>query len=56
MDEKNPAAVALGRAGGLARAKNLSKADRKRIALKAGKAAGIVHKKKAKQKKAIPAS
>jgi hypothetical protein len=45
MDEKNPAAVALGRAGGLARAKNLSKSARKRIATKAGKASAAARRK-----------
>jgi hypothetical protein len=39
MDEKNPAAVALGRAGGLARAENLSKARRREIAKIASRAA-----------------
>jgi hypothetical protein len=34
-DGKNPAAVALGRKGGLARARSIKKADRIRIARKA---------------------
>ena len=37
-DGKNPAAVALGRKGGEARAKNLGRAKRKAIARKAAKA------------------
>jgi hypothetical protein len=48
--EKNPAAVALGRLGGLkgghARAKRLSKAQRKRIAKKAAVARWAKKKKK----------
>jgi hypothetical protein len=52
MDEKNPAAVALGRAGGLARAKNLSAKQLSQIAKKAGKASGRERSKKAKPVKA----
>lgn len=37
---KNPAAVALGRLGGVARAKALTKAERLRIASEAGKKGG----------------
>lgn len=37
-DGKNAAAVALGRKGGLARAKSISKADRIKIARKAARA------------------
>jgi hypothetical protein len=48
---KNPAAVELGRAGGLARAKNLSEKERKRIALKASKAAAAARTKRAKAKR-----
>ena len=50
MEEKNPAAVSLGRAGGLARAKNLTPQERRRIAVKASKAAARARKKMAKQK------
>ena len=50
-DEKNPAAVALGRAGGKARANNLTAAERKRIATKASKAAAKARTKKAKAAK-----
>jgi hypothetical protein len=50
MTEKNAAAVALGRAGGLARAKNLSEKQRRQIATKASKAASAARKKKAQKK------
>jgi hypothetical protein len=45
--EKNPAAVMLGRNGGLARAKNLSASERKRIAIMGSRAAAKARKKKA---------
>jgi hypothetical protein len=48
--QKNQAAVSLGRAGGIARAKNLSKEERREIAIKASKAAAQARKKKAKAK------
>jgi hypothetical protein len=51
-EKKNPAAVALGRAGGLARAKNLTDKRRHLIAKKAAKASARVRTKRAKQKKA----
>jgi hypothetical protein len=50
MEAKNPAAVALGRAGGLARAQNLTAEERRRSALKASKAAAKARRKKARQK------
>jgi hypothetical protein len=50
MNEKNPAAVALGRSGGHARAKALTAEERKNIAQKASKAAAKARKKKAKRK------
>jgi hypothetical protein len=51
MEEKNPAAVALGRSGGLARAANLSAKKRQEIAKKAGKASGKARFKQKKEKK-----
>lgn len=51
MEKKNPAAVELGRAGGLARKKALSAAQRKQIAKKASKAAAEARTKKARQKR-----
>ena len=50
-DGKNPAAVALGRRGGLARAKSLTAKERKASALKASKAAAKARTKKAKERK-----
>jgi hypothetical protein len=50
--EKNPAAVALGRAGGLARAKTLTAERRKKIALKASKAAARARTKAAELRRA----
>jgi hypothetical protein len=41
----------IARAGGLARAKNLSENERKRIATKASKAAAKARKKKARERK-----
>lgn len=55
MEEKNPAAVTLGRAGGLARAKSLTAKQRRESAVKASKAAAVARSKKAKQKNAKPA-
>jgi len=49
MDEKNPAAVSLGRAGGLARARVLSAKKRQEIAKKAAKASARVRSRKAKK-------
>jgi hypothetical protein len=40
MTAKNPAAVALGRLGGVARAESLTAKQRREIASKAGKAGG----------------
>jgi hypothetical protein len=51
MDTKNPAAVALGRAGGRARAESLSPKRRREIALKASRAAATARTKKSKQRK-----
>jgi hypothetical protein len=51
MEAKNPAAVALGRAGGLARAQNLTPEERRRSALKASRAAARARTRKAKQNK-----
>jgi len=51
MEEKNAAAVALGRSGGLARAQSLSAAERRKIAQKAAKASARVRSRKAKLKK-----
>jgi hypothetical protein len=47
--EKNPAAVSLGRQGGLARAKSLTTKRRVEIAKKASKAAAAARKAKAAQ-------
>jgi hypothetical protein len=52
MEEKNPAAVALGRAGGLARAERLSPKRRHQIAKKAAAAAARNRTKRAKAKAA----
>jgi hypothetical protein len=49
--EKNPAAVALGRQGGLARAKLLTAKQRKASATKASKAAAEARKRKAYNKR-----
>jgi hypothetical protein len=49
--EKNPAAVALGRSGGLKRASSLTAKKRREIAKKAGKASGRARTKRAKQNK-----
>ncbi len=43
----------LGRRGGEARARNLSRKQRREIAVKASKAAAVARTKKAKQKKAL---
>jgi len=51
VTEKDPAAVALGRKGGLARASSLSEKERKRIATKASKAAAAARSKKARKKR-----
>jgi len=51
MEEKNPAAVALGRAGGLARANALSDKRRQQIAKKAARASARVRTKNARAKK-----
>jgi hypothetical protein len=51
VEEKDPAAVSLGRKGGLARAQSLTAQQRKRIAAKASKAAAVARTKRAKQKK-----
>ena len=48
--EKDPAAVSLGRKGGLARKKRLSAEERSAIASKAGKAGAEARWKKAKKK------
>lgn len=50
---KNPAAVALGSLGGEATARNLTPEKRRANALKAGKAAGKVHRAKARQRKLV---
>jgi hypothetical protein len=50
-NNKNPAAVALGRQGGLARAKSLTAKERRASALKASKAAAKARTKKAKERK-----
>jgi hypothetical protein len=52
MTEKNPAAVELGRRGGLARKKALTPKQRKMIAVKASKAAAKARTKAAKARKA----
>jgi hypothetical protein len=49
--EKNPAAVALGRNGGFARAKKLSAQERKRIATIASQAAAKARTKTAGKRK-----
>jgi len=49
--EKDPAAVALGRKGGEARARNLTAEQRRRIAVKAARAAAVIRTRKARQKK-----
>ena len=49
--EQKKIAEELGRIGGKTRAKNLTAEERRRIALKAAKAAGKVHKAKAKERK-----
>jgi hypothetical protein len=49
--EKNPAAVLLGRNGGLARARNLSAEERKRQATIASKAAAKARTKRAGKSK-----
>ncbi len=50
QDDKNPAAVELGRLGGIkggpARARKLSKARRIEIARKAGKASGLARRRR----------
>jgi hypothetical protein len=51
MEEKNAAAVALGRAGGIARAQSLSPVERRKIAQKAAKASARVRSRKAAQRK-----
>ena len=51
MSEKNPAAVELGRRGGLARKEALSAKERKAIATKASKAAARARTRKAKERK-----
>jgi len=51
MDEKNPAAVSLGRSGGLARARNLSAKKRQEIARKAAKASARIRSKNAAERK-----
>jgi hypothetical protein len=51
-DVKNPAAVALGRLGGKARASALTAKERKAIAAKASKAAAKKRIQEAKQRKA----
>jgi hypothetical protein len=50
-NDKDPAAVALGRRGGLARAKTLTAKERRASALKASKAAAKARTKKAKERK-----
>ena len=50
------AMIEIGRKGGQARAENLSAAERKRIAIKASKAAASARKKKARQRRAKAAS
>ena len=50
-DEQKKIAEELGRIGGKTRAKNLTAEERRRIALKAARAAGKVHREKAKQRK-----
>jgi hypothetical protein len=51
MEEKNPAAVALGRAGGLARAKAMTADERRKSATKASKAAAKARQQKARRAK-----
>jgi len=52
--EKDPAAVALGRKGGLARASSLNQEERKRIAIKASRAAAKARALKARRKLRSP--
>lgn len=51
MEEKNAAAVALGRSGGIARAKNMTAKQRRESALKASRAAAAARTKRAKERK-----
>jgi hypothetical protein len=51
IPEKNPAAVSLGRAGGLARAKALSAKRRREIATRASKAAAKARTLQTKERK-----
>lgn len=53
-DLKNPHAAALGRLGGLARGQKLTRAQLHEIAVKAGKAAGLVHTAKASRRTKPP--
>jgi len=51
--DKNPAAVELGRKGGLARAQAMNARERRRIAIKASKAAAKARTAAAKARKAL---